>query len=164
MRRYFGPYKVTRKISDVTYEVETFGNQQGHRKTKDLVHVCRMKPYLNLEEHLEEDPEDDSPSVQEEDIPTERTQQPQTREEISGPITRSRALRLRISKRRPCRICLNRGHAGRFHPENRCWFREKAVQASPAASFMSVPSRSMDTLTQTAAPSSECRPAPPQHS
>ncbi|UYV76906.1 K02A2.6-like [Cordylochernes scorpioides] len=23
------------------------------------------------------------------------------------------------SKRRPCRICLNRGHAGRFHPENR---------------------------------------------
>ncbi|UYV68980.1 hypothetical protein LAZ67_6001880 [Cordylochernes scorpioides] len=22
------------------------------------------------------------------------------------------------SKRRPCRICLNRGHAGRFHPEN----------------------------------------------
>ncbi|UYV83339.1 hypothetical protein LAZ67_23000622 [Cordylochernes scorpioides] len=68
------------------------------------------------------------------------------------------------SKRRPCRICLNRGHAGRFHPENRCWFREKAVQASPAASFMSVPSRSMDTLTQTTAPSSECRPAPPQHS
>ncbi|UYV81612.1 K02A2.6-like [Cordylochernes scorpioides] len=68
------------------------------------------------------------------------------------------------SKRGPCRICLNRGHAGRFHPENRCWFREKAVQASPASSFISVPSRSMDTLTQTAAPSSECRPAPPQHS
>ncbi|UYV69040.1 DAAM2 [Cordylochernes scorpioides] len=69
------------------------------------------------------------------------------------------------SKRRPCRICLNRGHAGRFHPENRCRFRERAVQAPPpAASFMSVPSRSMDTLTQTAAPSSECRPAPLQHS
>ncbi|UYV73594.1 K02A2.6-like [Cordylochernes scorpioides] len=31
MRRYFGPYKVTRKISDVTYEFETFGNQQGRR-------------------------------------------------------------------------------------------------------------------------------------
>ncbi|UYV76518.1 hypothetical protein LAZ67_14000927 [Cordylochernes scorpioides] len=36
------------------------------------------------------------------------------------------------SKRRPCRICLNRGHAGRFHPENsiqmvrrwRSWFLE----------------------------------------
>ncbi|UYV61228.1 hypothetical protein LAZ67_1003968 [Cordylochernes scorpioides] len=99
MRRYFGPYKVTRKIYDVTYEVETFGNQQGRRKTKYLFHICRMKPYLNpedQEDHLEEDPEDDSTNFQEEDIPTERTQQPQTREEISGPITRSRALRLRI--------------------------------------------------------------------
>ncbi|UYV61070.1 K02A2.6-like, partial [Cordylochernes scorpioides] len=98
MRRYFGPYKVTRKISDVTYEVETFENQQGRRKTKDLVHIGRMKPYLNpedQEDQLEEDPEDDSTNFQEEDIPTERTQQPQTREEISGPITRSRALRLR---------------------------------------------------------------------
>ncbi|UYV84763.1 hypothetical protein LAZ67_X003372 [Cordylochernes scorpioides] len=49
-----------------------------------------MKPYLNpedQEDQLEEDPED---------IPTERTQQPQTREEISGSITRSRALRLRM--------------------------------------------------------------------
>ncbi|UYV74973.1 hypothetical protein LAZ67_12001943 [Cordylochernes scorpioides] len=99
MRRYFGPYKVTRKISDVTYEVKTFGNQQGRRKTKDLVHICRMKPYLNpedQEDHLEEDPEDASTNFQEEDIPTERTQQPQTRVEISGPITRSRALRLRM--------------------------------------------------------------------
>ncbi|UYV71998.1 K02A2.6-like [Cordylochernes scorpioides] len=85
MRRYFGPYKVTKKISDVTYEVETFGNQQGRRKTKDLVHICRMKPYLNPED--QENPEDDSTNFQEEDIPTERTQQ-QTREEISGPITR----------------------------------------------------------------------------
>ncbi|UYV71576.1 hypothetical protein LAZ67_8003727 [Cordylochernes scorpioides] len=101
MRRYFGPYKVTRKISDVTYEVETFGNQQGRRKTKDLVHIGRMKPYLNpedQEDQLEEDPEDDSTNFQEEDIPTERTQQPQTREEISGPITRSRALRLRMKE------------------------------------------------------------------
>ncbi|UYV77641.1 hypothetical protein LAZ67_15001799, partial [Cordylochernes scorpioides] len=95
MRRYFGPYKVTRKISDVTYEVETFGNQQGRRKTKDLVHIGRMKPYLNPEDQ-EDQLEDDSTNFQEEDIPTERTQQPQTREEISGPITRSRALRLKI--------------------------------------------------------------------
>ncbi|UYV66514.1 hypothetical protein LAZ67_4001938 [Cordylochernes scorpioides] len=49
------------------------------------------------EDQLEEDPEDDSTNFQEEDIPTVRTQQPQTREEISGPITRSRALRLRIT-------------------------------------------------------------------
>ncbi|UYV80120.1 K02A2.6-like [Cordylochernes scorpioides] len=102
MRRFFGPYKVTRKISVVTYEVKTFGNQQGRLKTKDLVHIYRMKPYLNpedQEEHLEEDLEDDSPNFQGEDIPTERTQQPKTREEISSPITRSRALRLRISAR-----------------------------------------------------------------
>ncbi|UYV72881.1 hypothetical protein LAZ67_10001063 [Cordylochernes scorpioides] len=49
MRRYFGPYRVTRKISDVTYEVETFGDQHGRRKTKDIVHICRMKPYLDPE-------------------------------------------------------------------------------------------------------------------
>ncbi|UYV77058.1 Prkrir [Cordylochernes scorpioides] len=55
-----------------------------------------MKPYLNPEEHLEENPDGDSPNFQEEDIPIERTQQPQTRKEISGPITRSRAMRLRI--------------------------------------------------------------------
>ncbi|UYV66441.1 hypothetical protein LAZ67_4001687 [Cordylochernes scorpioides] len=93
MRRYFGPYKVTRKISDVTYEVDN--------NFVTTVFICRMKPYLNpedQEDHLEEDPEDDSTNFQEEDIPTERTQQPQTRVEISGPITRSRALRLRIAK------------------------------------------------------------------
>ncbi|UYV74371.1 hypothetical protein LAZ67_11003263 [Cordylochernes scorpioides] len=115
MRRYFGPYKVTRKISDVTYEVETFGNQQGRRKTKDLVHICRMKPYLDPEDqkdHLEEDPEDDSTNFQEEDIPTERTQQPQTRVEISGPITRSRTLRLRIT----CQMLIKNGHIWVFIP------------------------------------------------
>ncbi|UYV77528.1 K02A2.6-like, partial [Cordylochernes scorpioides] len=60
--------------------------------------ITTQKPYLNpenQEDHLEEDPEDDSTNFQEEDIPTERTQQPQTCEEISGPITRSQALRLR---------------------------------------------------------------------
>ncbi|UYV76766.1 hypothetical protein LAZ67_14001978 [Cordylochernes scorpioides] len=59
----------------------------------------KMKPYLNPkvhEEHLEKGLEDDTPSLQEEDIHTERRQQPQTREEISSPITRSRAFRLRM--------------------------------------------------------------------
>ncbi|UYV77521.1 K02A2.6-like, partial [Cordylochernes scorpioides] len=51
------------------------------------------------EDHLEEDPEDDSTNFQEVDIPTEPTQQPQTCEEISGPITRSQALRLRMRGR-----------------------------------------------------------------
>ncbi|UYV74134.1 hypothetical protein LAZ67_11002214 [Cordylochernes scorpioides] len=50
------------------------------------------------EDHLEEDPEDDSPNFQEEDIPTERTQQPQTREEISGPITQNRIAVIALHK------------------------------------------------------------------
>ncbi|UYV78619.1 hypothetical protein LAZ67_16002183, partial [Cordylochernes scorpioides] len=105
MRRYFGPYKVTRKISDVTYEVETFGDQHGRRKTKDIVHICRMKPYLDpekREDHLEEDMEDDLSSPQKEEVPAEGRQPPLAQEEvprpgvldIPGPITRSRARRL----------------------------------------------------------------------
>ncbi|UYV79891.1 hypothetical protein LAZ67_18000994, partial [Cordylochernes scorpioides] len=105
MRRYFGPYKVTRKISDVTYEVETFGDQHGRRKTKDIVHICRMKPYLDpekREDHLEEDMEDDLSSPQKEEVPAEGRQPPLAQEEvprpgdldIPGPITRSRTRRL----------------------------------------------------------------------
>ncbi|UYV77928.1 hypothetical protein LAZ67_15002896 [Cordylochernes scorpioides] len=99
MRRYLGPYKVTRKISDVTYEVETFGDQHGRRKTKDIVHICRMKPYLDpekREDHLEEDMEDDLSSPQKEEVPAEGRQPPLAQEEvprpgdldIPGPITR----------------------------------------------------------------------------
>ncbi|UYV63130.1 hypothetical protein LAZ67_2003234, partial [Cordylochernes scorpioides] len=80
------------------YHPQTNGLTERLNKTiADMLSM--MKPYLNpedQEDQLEEDPEDDSTNFQEEDIPTERTQQPQTREEISGPITRSRALRLRI--------------------------------------------------------------------
>ncbi|UYV68861.1 hypothetical protein LAZ67_6001298, partial [Cordylochernes scorpioides] len=105
MRRYFGPYRVTRKISDVTYEVETFGDQHGRRKTKDIVHICRMKPYLDpekREDHLEEDMEDNLSSPQKEEVPAEGRQPPLAQEEvprprdldIPGPITRSRARRL----------------------------------------------------------------------
>ncbi|UYV63976.1 hypothetical protein LAZ67_2006231, partial [Cordylochernes scorpioides] len=105
MRRYFGPYRVTRKISDVTYEVETFGDQHGRRKTKDIVHICRMKPYLDPEEredHLEEDMEDNLSSPQGEEVSVEGRQPPLAQEEvprpgdldIPGPVTRSRARRL----------------------------------------------------------------------
>ncbi|UYV76764.1 hypothetical protein LAZ67_14001975 [Cordylochernes scorpioides] len=105
MRRYFGPYRVTRKISDVTYEVETFGDQHGRRKTKDIVHICRMKPYLDPEEredHLEEDMEDNLSSPQGEEVPAEGRRPPLAQEEvprpgdldIPGPVTRSRARRL----------------------------------------------------------------------
>ncbi|UYV65871.1 K02A2.6-like, partial [Cordylochernes scorpioides] len=70
-------------ILDVTYEFR-------HSETSKV--IVKQKTLFTL------DLENDSPSVQEEDIPTERTQHPQTREEISGPITRSRALRLRMMK------------------------------------------------------------------
>ncbi|UYV69914.1 hypothetical protein LAZ67_7001174 [Cordylochernes scorpioides] len=45
LRRYFGPYKVIKKISDVTYEVEAFGKSDKRQKGRDTVHILRMKPY-----------------------------------------------------------------------------------------------------------------------
>ncbi|UYV83886.1 hypothetical protein LAZ67_X000509, partial [Cordylochernes scorpioides] len=45
LRRYFGPYKVIKKISDVTYEVEAFGKSDKKQKGRDTVHILRMKPY-----------------------------------------------------------------------------------------------------------------------
>lgn len=48
LRRYFGPYRVLRRISDVTYEVVPDSphstRRQQHRP--ELVHVVRMKPYV----------------------------------------------------------------------------------------------------------------------
>ncbi|UYV77687.1 K02A2.6-like [Cordylochernes scorpioides] len=50
LKRYFGPYKVTKKLSEVTYEVEPVDLSPRSRKSKDIVHVIRMKPYLDPEE------------------------------------------------------------------------------------------------------------------
>ncbi|UYV75684.1 K02A2.6-like, partial [Cordylochernes scorpioides] len=50
LKRYFGPYKVTKKFSEVTYEVEPVDPSPRSRKSKDIVHVIRMKPYLDPEE------------------------------------------------------------------------------------------------------------------
>ncbi|UYV63831.1 hypothetical protein LAZ67_2005771 [Cordylochernes scorpioides] len=47
---YFGPYKVTKKLSGVMYEVEPVDPLPRSRKTKDVVHVIRMKPCLEPEE------------------------------------------------------------------------------------------------------------------
>ncbi|UYV80275.1 hypothetical protein LAZ67_18002262, partial [Cordylochernes scorpioides] len=136
MRHYFGPYKVTRKISDVTYEVETFGDQHGRRKTKEIVHICRMKPYLDpekREDHLEEDMEDDLSSPQKEEVPAEGRQPPLAQEEvprpgdldIPGPITRSRARRLEAQAKNRDRIIvppslqqqlISRAHESLGHP------------------------------------------------
>lgn len=48
LRRYFGPYKVTRRLSDVTYEVVPCSSDPGslrRRPRAEVVHVVRMKPY-----------------------------------------------------------------------------------------------------------------------
>ncbi|UYV73901.1 hypothetical protein LAZ67_11001356, partial [Cordylochernes scorpioides] len=50
LKRYFGPYKVTKKLSEVTYEVEPVDPSPRSRKAKDIFHVIRMKPYLDPEE------------------------------------------------------------------------------------------------------------------
>ncbi|UYV70357.1 PRKCI [Cordylochernes scorpioides] len=53
MKRYFGPYRVTRKLSDVTFEVEPVDQPTRRRKTRDLVHVLRMKPYHDPEDQAD---------------------------------------------------------------------------------------------------------------
>lgn len=54
LKRYFGPYCVKRRLSDVNYEVENFDPTSRRRKQKDVVHVLRMKPYLDPDTQLHE--------------------------------------------------------------------------------------------------------------
>ncbi|UYV82343.1 hypothetical protein LAZ67_21001753, partial [Cordylochernes scorpioides] len=49
LKRYFWPYRVIRKISSVNYQVEGVTNTRRRRKTQDIVHVVRMKPYHDRE-------------------------------------------------------------------------------------------------------------------
>ncbi|UYV84721.1 hypothetical protein LAZ67_X003197 [Cordylochernes scorpioides] len=53
MKKYFGPYRVTRKLSDVTFEVEPVNQPTRRRQTRDLVHVLRMKPYHDPEDQAD---------------------------------------------------------------------------------------------------------------
>ena len=50
LKRYFGPYRVVKQLSDVTYEVEELEPSRRRRKTKQVVHVLRMKKYHDPEE------------------------------------------------------------------------------------------------------------------
>lgn len=54
LRRYFGPYRITRRLSDVTYEVESIERDRRRRDTKDIVHVLRLKPYSDPKEQLDD--------------------------------------------------------------------------------------------------------------
>ncbi|UYV71843.1 FASN [Cordylochernes scorpioides] len=86
-------------------EPRTFYNSRSSQEPNDdlpeKIYAATEAPPLTLAEKDNiSSPREDPASrlaVPEEDIPTERTQQPQTREEILGPITRSRALRLRMT-------------------------------------------------------------------
>ncbi|UYV60307.1 hypothetical protein LAZ67_1000791, partial [Cordylochernes scorpioides] len=69
----------------------------------------------NVEKHSirrESHKEMEESSIKRETAPRMEVQQKQWGHPGRSPMDYS-------SKRRPCRICLNRGHAGRFHPENR---------------------------------------------
>ncbi|UYV61191.1 K02A2.6-like, partial [Cordylochernes scorpioides] len=53
-KKYFGPYKITRKVSEVNYEVEALeqSSRRRRRSQKDVVHVLRMKPYRDPGQQL----------------------------------------------------------------------------------------------------------------
>lgn len=48
LRRYFGPYTVVRRLSDITYEVLPEGTPRNSRRRPqtEVVHVSRLKPYF----------------------------------------------------------------------------------------------------------------------
>ncbi|UYV73791.1 hypothetical protein LAZ67_11000928, partial [Cordylochernes scorpioides] len=53
MKRYFGSYKITRKLSDVTFKVEPVDQPNRRRQIRDLVNVLRMKPYHDPEDQAD---------------------------------------------------------------------------------------------------------------
>ncbi|UYV76483.1 hypothetical protein LAZ67_14000581 [Cordylochernes scorpioides] len=70
------------------------------------IHAKSLQNLPNKDANVEES------SIKRETAPRMEVQQKQWGHPGRSPMDYS-------SKRRPCRICLNRGHAGRFHPENR---------------------------------------------
>ncbi|GBM27758.1 Retrovirus-related Pol polyprotein from transposon 412 [Araneus ventricosus] len=79
LRRYFGPYQVLHRLSDVTYEVQDFDPASRRRKHTDVVHVLRMKPYHDpsQQSEVEGSRNQDDISPREKNVP-------------KGPMTRSR--------------------------------------------------------------------------
>ncbi|GBN78221.1 hypothetical protein AVEN_63595-1 [Araneus ventricosus] len=54
LRRYFGPYRITRRLSDVTYEVQSIEVTSRRQSKKDIVHVLRLKPYCDPQRQLDD--------------------------------------------------------------------------------------------------------------
>ncbi|GBM02378.1 Retrovirus-related Pol polyprotein from transposon 412 [Araneus ventricosus] len=93
LKKYFGPYQVVRKLSEVTYEVQDFDPLTKRRKIKDIVHVVRMKPYYDPD--MQKDSLEDSPRIIQATNPPraepESTSPEEKRMTYTGPTTRSRA-------------------------------------------------------------------------
>ncbi|GBM20016.1 hypothetical protein AVEN_77935-1 [Araneus ventricosus] len=54
LRRYFGSYRITRHLSDVTYEVQSIEANYRRQSKKDIVHVLRLKPYCDPKKQLDD--------------------------------------------------------------------------------------------------------------
>lgn len=104
LKRYFGPYRVLRHLSDVTYEVEDGDPTSRRQQRRQVVHVLRMKPYHSPEEQINSDvfPSDESEDLLDggEDWTSRATVAHRPGEEdasappYSGPVTRSRSRKL----------------------------------------------------------------------
>ncbi|UYV74014.1 hypothetical protein LAZ67_11001834 [Cordylochernes scorpioides] len=68
LRQYFDPFRVTKKISDVTYEVEAVSEQGRRQKKRDTVHILRMKPYYDPSRQEDSSSVDNSTSGEEEEL------------------------------------------------------------------------------------------------
>ncbi|GBO17747.1 hypothetical protein AVEN_66706-1 [Araneus ventricosus] len=52
--RYFGPYRITRRLSDVTYEAQSMEVNSRRRSQKHVVHVLRLKQYFDPNKQLDD--------------------------------------------------------------------------------------------------------------
>ncbi|GBL81240.1 hypothetical protein AVEN_143569-1 [Araneus ventricosus] len=62
LKRYFGPYRVTKRLSEVTYKVEPCDSMRSKRKLTYVVHVLLMKPYNDPDLQLKNTSRDNSPT------------------------------------------------------------------------------------------------------
>lgn len=109
LKRYFGPYQVIEKLSDVTYRIAPCEESKNKRKIKEVVHVIRMKPYHDpdLQIKMLEDKNNESDPEKNKKVPLkppivkfevrrktkkikEKKQTP-TPDSYTGPITRSKS-------------------------------------------------------------------------
>ncbi|GBO01303.1 hypothetical protein AVEN_57547-1 [Araneus ventricosus] len=54
LRHYFGPYRMTRRLSDVTYEAQSIEVNSRRQSKKDIVHVLGLKPYCDPKKQLDD--------------------------------------------------------------------------------------------------------------